>query len=156
EVDTGSPTKDMRQRVNLEHVPIPLERNAPLARLRKFCYVSRAVIPLHLERAVARASPIQEAPGHPGEDMDRALRAFIGFVRERVGGLRVGGAISVPFIGGAFVVLYRTLRGISMADVMAALQQTDPADVAVASLFVAGGYFTLTFYDLFALRTIGK
>jgi uncharacterized membrane protein YbhN (UPF0104 family) len=29
-------------------------------------------------------------------------------------------------------------------------------DVALAALFVAGGYFTLTFYDLFALRTIGR
>ena len=26
----------------------------------------------------------------------------------------------------------------------------------MAALFVAGGYFTLTFYDLFALRTIGR
>ena len=26
----------------------------------------------------------------------------------------------------------------------------------LAALFVAGGYFTLTFYDLFALRTIGR
>src|SRR6185295_11359898 len=30
-----------------------------------------------------------------------------------------------------------------------------PSDVVMASLFVAAGYFTLTFYDLFALRTIG-
>jgi uncharacterized membrane protein YbhN (UPF0104 family) len=29
-------------------------------------------------------------------------------------------------------------------------------DVAISALFVALGYFTLTFYDLFALRTIGR
>src|SRR5262249_24295481 len=28
--------------------------------------------------------------------------------------------------------------------------------IVVAELFVAAGYFTLTFYDLFALRTIGR
>ena len=30
------------------------------------------------------------------------------------------------------------------------------SNVALAGLFVAAGYFTLTFYDLFALRTIGR
>ena len=36
-----------------------------------------------------------------------------------------------------------------------ALKATEPRDVVLAGLFVAAGYFTLTFYDLFALRTIG-
>jgi uncharacterized membrane protein YbhN (UPF0104 family) len=39
---------------------------------------------------------------------------------------------------------------------MAALWDSDPTDVALAALFVACGYFTLTFYDLFALRTIKR
>ena len=39
--------------------------------------------------------------------------------------------------------------------VIVALKATDRSDVVMASLFVAAGYFTLTFYDLFALRTIG-
>src|SRR4030095_11918184 len=55
----------------------------------------------------------------------------------------------------AGVVLYRMLRGIEFSVVVVALKATDPADVALAALFVAAGYFTLTFYDLFALRTIG-
>ena len=33
---------------------------------------------------------------------------------------------------------------------------TDPRNIMLAALLVAGGYFTLTFYDLFALRTIGR
>ena len=33
---------------------------------------------------------------------------------------------------------------------------TDLRDIALAALYVAGGYATLTFYDLFALRTIGR
>jgi uncharacterized membrane protein YbhN (UPF0104 family) len=40
--------------------------------------------------------------------------------------------------------------------VVEALVTTDWRDIALAALFVAGGYFTLTFYDLFALRTIGR
>ena len=32
----------------------------------------------------------------------------------------------------------------------------NPRNIALAALFVAAGYFTLTFYDLFALRTIGR
>ena len=36
------------------------------------------------------------------------------------------------------------------------LVTTDWRHIALAALFVAGGYFTLTFYDLFALRTIGR
>jgi len=88
--------------------------------------------------------------------MEGALRAFIRFIGVRVGWHRVGVAISVAIIALAFVVLYRMLRGIALSDVMAALEQVEASDVAVAALFVAGGYFTLTFYDLFALRTIGK
>jgi uncharacterized membrane protein YbhN (UPF0104 family) len=40
--------------------------------------------------------------------------------------------------------------------VVAALKATDPKHIAAAAFFVACGYFTLTFYDLFALRTIGR
>ena len=47
------------------------------------------------------------------------------------------------------------LRGIDFAEVIVALKATDRSDVVLAALFVAAGYFTLTFYDLFALRTIG-
>jgi len=47
------------------------------------------------------------------------------------------------------------LRGIDGAQVVVALKATDRSDVISAALFVAAGYFTLTFYDLFALRTIG-
>jgi uncharacterized membrane protein YbhN (UPF0104 family) len=48
------------------------------------------------------------------------------------------------------------LRGLDFNEVMLALAATDPMDFGLAALFVAAGYFTLTFYDLFALRTIGR
>jgi hypothetical protein len=53
------------------------------------------------------------------------------------------------------VVLVRMLRGIDHNDVYAAVSATNPRHIAAAALFVAGGYFTLTFYDWFALRNIG-
>ena len=43
----------------------------------------------------------------------------------------------------------------TFADLLEALKSTEWRDIALAALFVAAGYFTLTFYDLFALRTIG-
>ena len=64
--------------------------------------------------------------------------------------------VSVTIIVVAAVVLYRILRTIDGAEVVHALIATDWRNVALAGLFVAGGYFTLTFYDLFALRTIGR
>ena len=36
-----------------------------------------------------------------------------------------------------------------------AIKGTEPRQIALAALFVAAGYFTLTFYDWFAVRAIG-
>ena len=54
------------------------------------------------------------------------------------------------------MALYRILRNIDVDEVVDALVTSNPRDIALAALFVAAGYFTLTFYDLFALRTIGR
>lgn len=69
---------------------------------------------------------------------------------------RVGIAISLSIIAVAAVVLYQKLRGLDVQKVLAAMAAAEYRDVAIAALFVAAGYFTLTFYDLFALRTIGR
>ena len=68
----------------------------------------------------------------------------------------IGACLSVAIITAAAFVLYRNLRGINFHEVIEAIRETDPGDVAVAAGFVAAAYFTLTFYDLFALRTIGR
>jgi uncharacterized membrane protein YbhN (UPF0104 family) len=72
---------------------------------------------------------------------------------EKVGWSRVGIALSLTIIAIAAMVLYHTLRDINFSEVVEALEKKH--DVATAALFVAAGYFTLTFYDLFALRTLG-
>jgi uncharacterized membrane protein YbhN (UPF0104 family) len=84
------------------------------------------------------------------------LRATARFIDEKVGWNKIGLALSLVIIGSALVVLYRILRGIDAAQVVVALKATERSDVVLAAFFVAAGYFTLTFYDLFALRTIGQ
>ncbi|MCJ8143496.1 UPF0104 family protein [Ancylobacter sp. A5.8] len=84
------------------------------------------------------------------------LKAFPGWLRERVGWHTLGLVASLVIIGIAVVVLYEMLRNINPGEVFDALTDTDPWRVALAALFVACAYFTLTFYDWFALRTIGK
>jgi glycosyltransferase 2 family protein len=88
--------------------------------------------------------------------MINALRAKARFVDERIGWHRIGFVLSMAIIAVALVVLYRILREIDFGDVLEALKEISHKDIALAALFVAAGYFTLTFYDLFALHTIGR
>jgi uncharacterized membrane protein YbhN (UPF0104 family) len=85
-----------------------------------------------------------------------AARIAHRFCEEKVGWGRIGVALSIAIIAVAIYVLYNILRGIELAEVLHALVTTNPKNILLAALFVAGGYFTLTFYDLFALRTIGR
>jgi len=100
--------------------------------------------------------PMQPRP----EDRERtvldALHRAALFCDKKIGWNRLGVVLSVAIIAIAAIVLYRILRTINAGEVMEAVVTTDWHDIALAALFVAGGYFTLTFYDLFALRTIGR
>ena len=84
------------------------------------------------------------------------LRAAARVIDQRIGWSRIGLALSLMIIGIAAAALYRMLRDIDFALVLVALKASETQDVVLAALFVAAGYFTLTFYDLFALRTIGR
>ena len=86
----------------------------------------------------------------------KGLRAAARFFEQKIGWHRVGVFLSIAIIAVAAVVLYRKLQDINVSKVLTAMATVEYRDVAVAALFVAGGYFTLTFYDLFALRTIGR
>jgi uncharacterized membrane protein YbhN (UPF0104 family) len=78
------------------------------------------------------------------------------FCDGKIGWGRIGFVLSIAIIAVAVYVLYKILRGIDAQEVLEALVATEPRNIVLAALFVAGGYFTLTFYDLFALRTIGR
>jgi uncharacterized membrane protein YbhN (UPF0104 family) len=88
--------------------------------------------------------------------MLNALRAVARFFQNTIGWSRIGVLLSLAIIGVAVWVLVHMLRDINTDEVIRALRATDPRHIAAAALFVAGGYFTLTFYDWFALRTIGR
>ncbi|HEY6254642.1 MAG TPA: lysylphosphatidylglycerol synthase domain-containing protein [Xanthobacteraceae bacterium] len=87
--------------------------------------------------------------------MLNALRGGLRFCDEKLGWNRIGFLLSITIIAIAAMALFHILHHIRLAEVIHALRATDANDIIWASLFVAGGYFTLTFYDRFALRTIG-
>jgi uncharacterized membrane protein YbhN (UPF0104 family) len=88
--------------------------------------------------------------------MSGGLRSLLISIDAKIGWSRIGVLLSLTIITIAGIVLYRMLREINFEDVIDAVEAVEKHDVAKAAMFVAAGYFTLTFYDLFALRTIGR
>ncbi|MGM4894460.1 lysylphosphatidylglycerol synthase domain-containing protein [Tardiphaga sp. 709] len=88
--------------------------------------------------------------------MLEAIRRAISFLREKQILHKLGVLISVAVIGVACYMLYHKLRNIDAAAVFRAMKETEPRLIMLSALSVAAGYFTLTFYDWFAVRTIGR
>jgi glycosyltransferase 2 family protein len=88
--------------------------------------------------------------------MPKFLGACAWFCREKIGWHRIGVILSIAVLVFAVGVLYHLLRDIKIARVIDAIQATSLRDIGYAAVFVAAGYFTLTFYDLFALHSIGR
>src|SRR3954449_4219083 len=76
--------------------------------------------------------------------------------KNRIGWKRLGVAASLLIIAFAITTLVRTLKGVDTGVVLIALTEIPPGRIALAALCVVGAFCTLTFYDFFALRTIGK
>src|SRR5665213_2094843 len=87
--------------------------------------------------------------------MPEAIRRAMSFLRQKQILHKLGVAVSITVIGAACYVLYHMLMGIDVDEVVEAIKGTESRSIALAGLFVAAGYFTLTFYDLFAVRAIG-
>jgi glycosyltransferase 2 family protein len=92
----------------------------------------------------------------PGEAAANAFRLAGRYCDQKLGWNRIGFLLSITIIAIASVALYRTLHGIRVERVVRAVLATDSANIALAAIFVAGSYVTLTFYDLFALRALGR
>jgi uncharacterized membrane protein YbhN (UPF0104 family) len=84
-----------------------------------------------------------------------AMSAWTRAVDETVGWNRIAFAASLVIIAAASVTLARLLRDLEIDKVVVALQATSPSTIVLAGALVAAGYASLTFYDFFALRTIG-
>jgi uncharacterized membrane protein YbhN (UPF0104 family) len=88
--------------------------------------------------------------------MLKGLRALARVFNRKISFSRLGVVLSLTIIVVAAIVLYHILRDIDLDELVDALEATDSRTLLLAGLFVAAGYLTLTFYDLFALRTIGR
>src|SRR5215469_8641472 len=73
-----------------------------------------------------------------------------------IGWKRLGVAASLLIIALAVRTLVRTLKGVDKGVILSALADITPGHIALAALCVVCAFCTLTFYDFFALRTIGK
>jgi uncharacterized membrane protein YbhN (UPF0104 family) len=76
--------------------------------------------------------------------------------RSKISWKAIGLALNALVVSIALFILYRTLRNVDLQKVWATMADTSAWSVALAGLFVAGGYMTTTLYDYFALRTIGR
>src|SRR5260370_18162117 len=69
-------------------------------------------------------------------------------------GLGIGASLLI--IAFAITTLVRTLKGVNTGVIRTALRELPRGHIALVALCVVGAFCTLTFYDFFALRTIGK
>jgi len=76
--------------------------------------------------------------------------------KERIGWKRLGIAASLLIVAFAITTLVRTLKGVDTGVILIALTEIPYGHIALAALCVICAFCTLTFYDFFALRTIGK
>ena len=88
--------------------------------------------------------------------MYRLLAALRRGFKEKIGWKRLGIVASLVVIALAITHLVRTLKGVDSALILTALTEIAPHRIALAALCVVGAFCTLTFYDFFALRTIGR
>jgi hypothetical protein len=92
----------------------------------------------------------------PERSILKRLRGTAHYFDSRIGLSRIGLVVSLTIIAVAVVVLYHILREIDPEELIDAIEAANWRTLLIAGLFVAAGYLTLTFYDLFALRTIGR
>src|ERR1700730_9201898 len=88
--------------------------------------------------------------------MHRLLTALRRGFKERIGWKRLGIAVSLLIIAFAVSTLLHTLRGVDTGVILTALTDIPHGHIGLAALCVVCAFCTLTFYDFFALRTIGK
>jgi uncharacterized membrane protein YbhN (UPF0104 family) len=88
--------------------------------------------------------------------MQEVLTALKRGFKKWIGWRRLGIAASVIIIAFAITTLVRTLKGIDTGVILTALTEIPRGHIGLAALCVFCAFCTLTFYDFFALRTIGK
>jgi uncharacterized membrane protein YbhN (UPF0104 family) len=77
-------------------------------------------------------------------------------VNDRRGWNWIGFAVSLLIVAAAGTALFFILRDIDFGKVFDAIESMPPRAIFLAGCSVGVGYVTLTFYDFFSLRTIGR
>jgi glycosyltransferase 2 family protein len=77
-------------------------------------------------------------------------------IKKYINPQKLGLICSLGLIAFAITILYQKLKGVSWEKIGHFMAATPMSALLLAALFVLGAYFTLTFYDLFAVRTIGR
>jgi len=88
--------------------------------------------------------------------MSHAMSLLRRTIRDRLGWKGVGLVLSLTIAVIAFYALAQALRNIDVDHVRQAIWLTEPWRIALAACLVAACYLSLTFYDLLALRIIGR
>jgi len=88
--------------------------------------------------------------------MLRALTLLRRTIYRFVGWKGVGVAISIIILLLAFIALARAFNKIDFDQVLAAMLSTSMSRIATAVTLITASYCSLTLYDLFALRMIGR
>jgi glycosyltransferase 2 family protein len=88
--------------------------------------------------------------------MSNVRSAIAQAIRRKFGLSWIAAAISLAIVSFAAVTLVRVFREIDFVGVVAALKAQSPRALALSIAFVVAGYLTLTCYDVFALRAIGR
>jgi glycosyltransferase 2 family protein len=93
------------------------------------------------------------APRHKQPNVASAIAQT---VSSRLGRSTISAAISLAVLAVAGLILYALLRDADFGKVLEHLKAQSLQKIATAGVFVIAGYVTLTFYDYFALRAIGR
>lgn len=96
-------------------------------------------------------------PGNSSPHADINVTGIIArTITSKLGRSTISAAISLAVLAVAGFTLYQLLHDADFGKVAAALKSQSIDRIVIAGGFVVAGYITLTFYDLFALRTIGR
>src|SRR5262249_14781100 len=88
--------------------------------------------------------------------MRHLLTAAVRTIERHVSWHAVGIVLSGAIIAVAAITLAHILRDVDVDKVALALRDTPIRNIVAAAVLIAAAYITLTCYDLFALRTIGR
>lgn len=90
------------------------------------------------------------------EGISNVLSALASAVRKRIGWSSLASFVSVAIVALAAIALHKLLHSIDIQSFVAAPKAQPPHGLLLVSGFVAANYFMLTYYDVFALRAIGR